>query len=166
MTNIEELLKILVRERIEFVVIGGLAANIHGVAIPTYDIDICYNRTDENLQRLSVVLHRLHATLRGAPAGLPFQPDAATLKAGLNFPFSTDLGDLDILGEVGGIGFYADVKNCSQEVAMIGTKILVLDLPALIKAKKFAGRKKDQEMILQLEALHEMLQRKEQSRDS
>jgi len=49
---------------------------------------------------------------------------------------------------------------------MIGTKILVLDLPALIKAKKFAGRKKDQEMILQLEALHEMLQRKEQSRDS
>jgi hypothetical protein len=73
---------------------------------------------------------------------------------------------LDILGEVGGIGFYADVKNCSQEVAMIGTKILVLDLPALIKAKKFAGRKKDQEMILQLEALHEMLQRKEQSRDS
>ncbi len=166
MTQVEKLLKILTRERIEFVVIGGLAANIHGVTIPTYDVDICYNRADENLQRLSLLLKRIHATLRGAPPGLPFQPDAVTLKAGLNFTFSTDLGDLDILGEVGGIGFYADVKKCAQEVAMLGAKVFVLDISAIVKAKKFAGRRKDEEMILQLEALQEMEQRKEQHGDS
>lgn len=156
MTQFEELLKVLVNERVEFVVIGGLAANIHGATIPTYDIDICYNRSEENLQRLSKALIPLKPSLRGAPADLPFCPDVPTLKAGLNFTFETNLGEIDILGEVGGVGFFKDAKMTSIEVNLLGLKIMVLDIAALIRSKKFAERKKDEEMILQLEAMQEL----------
>ena len=160
MTQFEELLKALVNEGVEFVVIGGLAANIHGVTIPTYDIDICYNRSGENLQRLTRALQPLSPTLRGAPKDLTFRVDEATLKAGLNFTFETKLGDIDILGEVGGVGFFTDVKRESSEVKMYGLKINILNIAAMIKSKKFAGRKKDEEMILQLEAIEEMLKKR------
>ncbi len=156
MTQFEELLKVLVNEGVEFVVIGGLAANIHGVTIPTYDIDICYDRSEENLQRLSRALLPLKPSLRGAPANLPFHPDAPTLKAGLNFTFETNLGEIDILGEVGGVGFFKEAKKTSIQVNVLGLNISVLDVAALIKSKKFAGRKKDEEMILQLEAMQEL----------
>ncbi len=160
MTQFEELLKTLVSERVEFVVIGGLAANIHGVTLPTYDIDICYNRTDENLRCLAHALQSLNPSLRGAPPNLPFVPNSATLTAGLNFTFQTDLGDLDIFGEVGGVGFYKEVKSSAKEIELLGMKVLVLDIPALVKAKKFAGRKKDEAMILELEALQEIQEQK------
>lgn len=160
MTQFEELLRTLVREGVEFVVIGGLAANIHGVTIPTYDIDICYDRSYENLKRLSSALKPYHPTLRGAPANLPFRLDPETLKAGLNFTLETDLGNLDLLGEVGGVGWFKDVKGASSEVRVREMQLYVLGLAALIKAKKFAGRKKDEMMILELEAIQELLEKK------
>lgn len=160
MTQFEELLKALLNEGVEFVVIGGLAANIHGVTVPTYDIHICYNRSPENLQRLARTLHPLNPTLRGAPKDLPFRADEATLKAGLNFTFETRLGDIDILGEVGGVGFHKEAEQASSEVSMFGLKVRVMSINALIKSKKFAGRKKDEEMILQLEAMKEMREKK------
>jgi hypothetical protein len=78
MVQFKELLQILINEKVEFVVIGGLAANIHGVSRPTYDLDICYSRSKENLERLVRALKPLKPTLRGAPRDLPFRfdPDA------------------------------------------------------------------------------------------
>ena len=160
MTQFEELLKALLNEGVEFVVIGGLAANIHGVTVPTYDIDICYNRSPENLKRLARALHPLNPTVR-APKDPPFRADEATLKAGLNFTLETRLGDINILGEVGRIGFYKEAEHASSEVSMFGLKVRVMSINALIKSKKFAGRKKDEEMILQLEAMKEMREKKE-----
>ncbi|MGH2569363.1 MAG: hypothetical protein ACRDGA_13580 [Bacteroidota bacterium] len=101
-------------------------------------------------------LEPLHPKLRNAPADLPFIFDERTLKNGLNFTFDTDLGDVDLLGEVGGVGFYKAVVSESTEKEIFGSLCRVLNLDALIRAKKFAGRKKDEAMILELEAIQEM----------
>lgn len=160
MTQLEKVLQVLRSENVDFVVIGGVAANVHGVTHPTYDLDICYSRTKENLDRLVKALKPFHPTLRGAPEGLPFQFDSATLKSGLNFTFNTDMGEIDILGEVGGVGFYDEVKMNAVEADAMGTRFFVLDIASLTKAKKFAGRKKDEPMILELEAIQELLKQK------
>ena len=164
MTQFENLLKALLRERVDFVVIGGIAANVHGVSRPTYDLDICYARSKENLERLVNALKPLNPTLRGAPKGIPFQFDSRTLKSGLNFTFDTDFGEFDILGEVGGVGFYDEVKKHSLETDAMGLRFFVLDLEALTRSKKFTGRKKDEPVILELEAIQELLkQRRDKS---
>ncbi len=157
MTNFEKLLKILTNEKVDFIVIGGVAANIHGITYQTYVVDICYSRDKENLERLVNALRPTYPTLRGAPKELPFLFDELTLKAGLNFTFQTTLGDIDILGEVGGVGFYNEVKKNSVEVEVFGMKFFIIDLDALIAAKKFAGRKKDEPVIFELEAIKELL---------
>lgn len=160
MTRYQDILRTLTENSVEFVVIGGVAAILHGSAHLTLDLDLCYNRSPENLKCLADVLQPLHPKLRGAPADLPFHLDAPTLKAGLNFTLITDFGDLDLLGEVGGIGFFDRVVGVSIEGEVHGIMCRVLDLEALIAAKKFAGRKKDEPVILELEAIQELLKRK------
>ena len=83
-------------------VIGGFAGNLRGSADVTQDLDICYARDDDNLERLAQALRTLNARLRVAieqDMDLPFQLDAATLRLGDSFTFITDLGDFDILGD-------------------------------------------------------------------
>jgi predicted nucleotidyltransferase len=147
------LLTILSEAEVEFVIVGGMAAVAQGSAYLTVDLDICYNRTRENLERLCGALGMLHPQLRGAPAGLPFVLDPPTLKAGLNFTFNTDAGDIDLLGEVAGLGFYADVLTQAEEIEVLGRQFWVLTIEALIRSKKAAGREKDLRLIPELEAL-------------
>src|SRR5687767_4492919 len=87
--------ELLLAHGVEFMVIGGQAAVLHGSPLPTLDIDLCYRRTAENLERLARALQDLHPTLRGAPPDLPFRLDAQSLALGANFTFTTDLGPLD-----------------------------------------------------------------------
>jgi hypothetical protein len=106
----EQLLTALCKADVAFVVIGGMAAVAQGSSYVTADLDICYQRQPHNYQRLSQALHPFHPQLRGAPANLPFVLDAATLRAGLNFTLTTAGGDLDLMGEVTGLGDYEAVK--------------------------------------------------------
>jgi hypothetical protein len=89
---------------VDFVVIGGLAATLHGSAQVTYDLDICYSRALANLHRLIDALAPFHPRPRGIPFGLPFVWDAATLRNGTVFTLQTDLGEIDLLAEVTGLG--------------------------------------------------------------
>jgi predicted nucleotidyltransferase len=147
----------LIEQRVEFVVVGGLAMIAHGSAYLTKDLDVCYKRTPENLAALVAALTPLNPYLRGAPPGLPFQVDVPTLLAGLNFTFITDHGDLDLLGEVSGVGTYSQVLAQSSEELMFGMKVHVLSIDGLIAAKKAAGRNKDQSHLLELLELKKML---------
>src|SRR6516165_6625971 len=104
--NFREILPLLVRNGVRFIVIGGGAAIAHGLARPTYDVDVVYARDSENIRNLANCLQDRPPYLRGAPPGLPFRWDEQTIKAGLNFTLSTTLGDLDLLGEVSGGGGY------------------------------------------------------------
>lgn len=153
MLHIEHLLMVLCKAEVAFIVIGGMAAVAQGSAYVTADLDICYQRHPRNYQRLSEALQPLHLRLRGAPADLPFVLDAATLRAGLNFTFTTDLGDLDLLGEVTGLGSYDTVKAQAEEIELYQYRVWVLTLAGLIRSKEAAGRPKDLRLLPELQAL-------------
>ncbi len=93
MAEIEKLLHALHRHKVEYVLVGGVAAAVQGATRLTFDIDLCYARNLENLDRLASALAPFHPYLRGADPGLPFSLDATTLRAGLNFTLTTEIGD-------------------------------------------------------------------------
>lgn len=149
----EELLQRLYAEGVEFVIIGGVAAIAQGASWVTQDLDICYARSEINYRALANALAGVHPTLRGAPAGLPFILDDTTIRNGLNFTLSTDLGDIDLLGEVSGLGSYAQVASLSEPVTLYDVPCHILSVEGLIRAKKAAGRVKDLLHLKELEAL-------------
>lgn len=153
MTRFSELLKLLTEGNVEFVIIGGLAAVVHGSVQSTQDVDVVYSRTPGNIQRLAAALGPVNAYLRGAPPGLPFRADAPTFTAGLNFTLTTDLGWLDLLGEVAGGGRYEALTSHSVEVEVFGVRCRAIDLPTLIATKLAAGRPKDIQAVAELRAL-------------
>ena len=155
MTDFAALLKLLSKHEVEFIVVGGAAAIAHGSARLTQDLDIVYDRSTENLERLVAALKDEKPYLRGAPAGLPFLWDRLTLSRGLNFTLSTLPGDIDLLGEIPGGGTYQDLKAGAIELKVFETRCLCLSLKQLIRAKRAAGRPKDLEALAELEAIEE-----------
>jgi predicted nucleotidyltransferase len=154
-TQFDKLLPLLVNGGVEFILIGGVAGNVLGSARLTFDVDIVYDRSKANLEKISRLLKPLYPYLRGAPPGLPFVLDVPTLRNGLNFTLTTKPGDLDLLGEVVGGGNYKDLLPHTFVVNAFGVKFRCVDLPTLIKLKRAAGRPKDLEAIAELEALRE-----------
>lgn len=143
---------------VEFVVIGGQAAVLHGSPLPTYDVDLCYRRTAENLERLAAALRELHPTLRGAPPDLPFRLDAQSLALGSNFTFNTDLGPLDLLGWVEPFGTYGELIGRAETIDLETCRVAVIHLDDLIAIKRHLNRAKDQAALVQLEALKRLRQ--------
>ena len=152
---IEAPLRLLGEYSVDCVIVGGVAAAIHGSLTLTNDLDVCYARDSANLDRLAQALKSVHARLRNAPEGLPFILDAETLKRGLNFTFTTDIGDLDLLGEVRGVGQYEEVLADSLTVELFDHRFAVIDIGKLIVAKRAAGRPKDLIALPELEAIKE-----------
>jgi hypothetical protein len=130
-------------DQVEFVVIGAVALVLHGSARVTRDLDLCYSRDRRNLARLARALRPFAPRLRGAPDDLPFSFDVATLNAGLNFTLTTDAGELDLLGEVTGIGPYPAVERLSLVMPLYDRDTRVLSLDGLERAKRATGRLKD-----------------------
>ncbi|MFN2397629.1 MAG: hypothetical protein ABR543_03130 [Gemmatimonadaceae bacterium] len=159
MTGLVRLLTALHDARVEFIIVGGVAARAHGSARVTQDIDVSYARSETNLERIVTALQPLDPYLRGAPPGLPFEWSVATLRAGLNFTLTTSVGDIDLLGEIAGVGTYEDLEHHTIAALIFGKETKVLDLPWLIRAKRAAGRPKDLEVIAELEALKEEIER-------
>jgi predicted nucleotidyltransferase len=155
-TNVEKLLKALYDQKVEFIIIGGAAAVFHGSAYVTGDLDICYSREKENLIKLATALAPFNPSLRGAPIDLPFRLDAESLNSGLNFNLTTDLGDLNILGEVTGLGGYPAVLTFSEAVEVFRMPCKVLTLEGLITSKRAISRAKDLRLLPELEALLEI----------
>lgn len=155
----EKVLPILNQAQVEYVVIGGVAMVAHGSARATFDIDLCYKRTKENIKKLCDALEPFHPRLRGAPKNLPFHFDPRTVAAGFNFTLSTDLGDIDLLGEVAGLGFYDAVFNSSEAKDLEKTSCRVLSLEGLFRAKNAAGRNKDIEALKEIRSLQELKDR-------
>jgi hypothetical protein len=140
---------------VDFVIIGGLSATFHGSSRVTYDLDICYSRSSANLRRLAAALAPFHPRPRGFPAGLPFVWDEVTLRNGTIFTLQSDIGEIDLLAEVAGLGEFESVKTHSITVEAFDRLVLVLDLPGLIRAKRAAGREKDLSALPELESLLE-----------
>jgi predicted nucleotidyltransferase len=154
-TDFKALLRVLAEGGVEFILVGGVAATVHGSTRLTLDVDAVYRRSPDNVQRLVLALTPYRPYLRGAPPGLPFRWDPATVTRGLNFTLTTDLGDLDLFGEIAGGGTYDDLQPHSVTIQVFGVGCRCLDLEWLIRVKRAAGRPKDLEAVAELEAIQE-----------
>ena len=155
MTDFGAVIRTFSEAGVEFVIVGGLAATIHGSARLTQDIDLVYARTRANIERLVAALKPQAPYLRGVPTGLPFDWSEATVARGLNFTLTTAIGDIDLLGEIVGGGDYDALVPHTVSVDLFGFRCRCLDLPGLIRAKRAAGRPKDLDALAELDALLE-----------
>jgi predicted nucleotidyltransferase len=150
----------LAQHGVEFIVVGGQAEALMGSARVTYDVDLCYRRTPENLERLAAALGTLNLTLRGAPPELKFRLDAQALALGQNYTFQVD-GEypLDLLGYLEPVGVYEDLLPQAETVEIGGRPTRVIGLDDLIRIKRHINRPKDRESLLQLEAIKRLRER-------
>jgi hypothetical protein len=161
MTNFQAAIQTLVQGGVKFIIVGAYAAIAHGSAYMTQDLDICYERTPENMKRLALTLVPFHPKLRGAPSGLPFLFDDGTIAQGMNFTLETDLGDIDLLGELSGIGKFPDLAVDAKLITVFGQSCMVASLDAIIRSKRAAGRAKDLAFLPELEALRDLQPRED-----
>ncbi len=153
MTDFRGLLEVLSKAGVDFILVGGIAATVHGSSRLTQVVDVVYARSHDNLRRLVDALGEHEPYPRGAPPGLPFRFDEATLQAGLNFTLTTKLGDVDLLGAIVGGRTYEDLAPHTIEISVFGLRCRCLDLETLIRVKRAAGRPKDLEAISELEVI-------------
>jgi hypothetical protein len=152
-----QLLKSLTDRDVRFVVIGGVAARVHGSPTATLDLDICYERSTPNLAALASLLVEVHASLRGVDPALPFHIDARALLMGDHFTFSTDQGPLDCLATPAGTTGFQEIEADAIVLSIAGTAVRFASLDHLINMKRAAGRPKDLIEIEILEALRRQL---------
>ena len=150
---LERISEILLSDGVEFIVVGGQAEWLFGSARPTFDVDLCYRRTRENLRRLASALGKLKPSLRNAPTDLPFQIDEQSLALGCNFTFDTPFGDLDLLGYLEPIGDFEAISANAETMDIGGFSVKVISLDDLIKIREYIRRPKDQQSLFQLRAI-------------
>jgi hypothetical protein len=161
MIDIKKAIVTLAGNEVDFVLVGGVALGLHSAAYVTYDIDVCFSRTRENITRIVDALRPFEPRLRGFPMELPFIWDYSTLLNGTLFTLDTTIGDFDLLGELDGIGAYSEVHALSEKWTIYGYSVNVLSIDGLIKAKEHAGREKDVPGLKILYALKEANQEQE-----
>lgn len=155
-TPFEKIVEVFLTYGVEFLVIGGQAETLYGSARVTFDVDVCYRRTEENLERLASALASINPTLRGAPPDLPFCLDARSLALGSNFTFTTDKGPLDLLGYLEPIGGYEEALINAEEMDLGIWSVKVLALDDLIRIKEHIQRPKDRDSLLHLLAIRKL----------
>ena len=155
MIHFEQAIQALCDAEVEFVIIGGFSANLHGSARLTSDLDICFSKTSANLGRLTAALAPFHPRPRNFPKELPFIWDESTLRNATVLTLETAIGEIDLLFEVAGVGEFDDVKRQSVAVHAFDRLVYTLNLRSLIASKRAAGRGKDLEALHELETLLE-----------
>jgi hypothetical protein len=141
----EQLLATLVKAGVEFVLVGGYAAVLHGASRPTEDLDITPATTFDNLTKLAGVLKSLRARIRtdAVPDGLPFDTSAEAMQGLLMLNLTTRFGDLDIAFRPSGTEGYPDLAGQAEDWAVGAITIRVASLADVIRSKEAAGRDKD-----------------------
>jgi hypothetical protein len=149
------LLEVLDRHRVAYVMIGGMAAVIHGSPFPTEDVDITPAPTPDNLQRLSAALRELDARIRveGVQSGLRFDHDAGSLAAAQTWNLITRYGDLDLSFVPSGTRGYSDLTRDASQVEIFEIRVYVASLADVVRSKQAANRPKDQRVLPTLRAL-------------
>jgi hypothetical protein len=155
-----EICAVLSDEAVDFVVIGGFAAIIHGSSLPTEDIDVIPSRDGENLERLAKALKRLGAKIRTGNEAVETNIDAAFLR---NMPHMlnlvTEFGDMDLVFTQAGTvqGYEQWLEHSRSAQLRLGVVVAVADLNDIIASKEAANRPKDQRSLPYLESLRDQL---------
>jgi hypothetical protein len=154
-TELNRLLQRLCDAEIDFVIVGGFAAMLHGSALLTRDLDVCAVLTAANVAKLRDTFRDLNPTHRFTPQRLSFLDNPDTGVSLKNLYLQTELGPIDILGAITGIGDFDQVRAGSIEIELFGRKCRVISVDALIKAKEALGREKDKLAAKELRAILE-----------
>jgi hypothetical protein len=152
-SDLEKIADLFRKHGVEYLIVGGQAETLMGSPRVTYDTDLCYRRSPENLKRLATALQEIHPTLCGAPPDLPVRLDAQALAFGNNYTLNTSLGRLDLLGWVEPLGTYEALLPKSETYPIGPTVLRTIGLEDLITIKQHIGRSKDRESLLQLLAI-------------
>ena len=153
MKTLSDLLSILSKSKIEFVVVGGFAGVLHGSSLVTRDLDLCTVLTPENIDRLKLVLKDFHPKHRMTPNKLPFTNVPPAGQALNNLYLETDLGVVDFLATITGLGDFKTVSANAEEIEIHGNRILVMSLSDLIQTKEAMNREKDRLAVKELRAI-------------
>lgn len=156
------ILETLARHRVQYVLIGGLAAQAHGSPSITGDLDICYARDADNLEQLAGALSEMMAIRRGLPPDSPRMPplDSRTLRAGGLFTLTTTFGDFDLLADPDPGFDYQTLADHAVSATVHGSDIAIASLDDLMAMKRAAGRPKDRIELEILGALREQIDRR------
>ena len=149
----QRILGLLTAHGVDFVVIGGIAAVLHGSPRVTQDVDVCFATDDANLDVLGKVLIELEARLRGVPDDVPFVADRATLRRVEVLTLETNAGDFDVLTRPDGITSYRRLRDNADRYDLGAFAVLVASVEDLITMKQAAGRAKDLADIDELRAI-------------
>ncbi|OHB65268.1 MAG: hypothetical protein A2Y76_08735 [Planctomycetes bacterium RBG_13_60_9] len=153
MSDLRNLLLRLAQGGVDFVIVGGYAGVVHGCTYVTQDVDVCCDFSPANLLALQAALSDLHAVHRMTPARKPLELTAENAAEFKNLYLDTDIGRLDCLGYIEGIGGFEQVKQVSERVEVEGARLHVLTIDALIAAKQAMNRPRDREAVRQLKAI-------------
>ena len=149
----DRLLQRLIDQKIEFVLVGGFAAILHGAVVVTQDVDVCLNFSCDNLFRLAAALSDLRPVHRIMPGKIALQIDETNWASFKNLYLKPDWGILDCLGEISGMGSYEQALPNSTIIDLpIGT-CRVLTIEALILAKETLARPHDLRTVIALKAI-------------
>lgn len=152
-----KLIKRLTKAGIKFVLVGGFAGVVHGCTYVTQDIDICCDFSADNLLSLQKALKDLHPVHRMTPKRLKLKLTAKSCARFENLYLDTDVGQVDCLSYIQGLGNYKDIERKSEIKDLgDGLRIRVLTIDSLIKARRAMNRPRDREAVLQLEAIKKM----------
>ena len=160
MTNLNNLLQKLCEADIEFVIVDGFAAVIHGSSTLTRDIDVCTILSSANIEKLRNIFANLNPTHRFTSPRLSFLDNPSPGESLNNLYLQTDLGPIDFLSHIDGVGNFEDVSQHSEEITLYGTKVKIINLDALVRAKETLGREKD---LLAAKELRAILEKKNQN---
>jgi hypothetical protein len=156
MADFIRLLCRLADARVNFILVGGMAAATHGCSLVTQDLDLCLDFSAANLLRLQSSLQDLHPVHRMTAKRIPFDHDESSLADFKNLYLQTDWGPLDCLGEILGLGNYHAALIQSEEFTVAGRPCRILTLEAIIKAKEAMNRPRDKEAVRQLYLIREL----------
>jgi hypothetical protein len=149
----QRILGMLTARGVDFVVIGGIAAVLHGSARVTQGLDVCVATDDANLDALGKVLVELKARLRGVPDDVPFVPDRETLRRVEVLTLETTAGDFDVLARPDGAPIYRRLRDNADRYDVGAFAVLVASVDDLLAMKRAAGRTKDLADIDELTAI-------------
>jgi acyl carrier protein phosphodiesterase len=160
--NDQALLTRLKSSGLEFVVIGGVCVVFHGAPLATFDLDICCPFGEENVRRIESAVSDLHPLHRLTGSKLPLETTRSTFATLKNLYLQTDLGKLDCLGEVAGVGKFEEASKQSVVAKFSYGEFRFLNLAALIASKKAVGRERDLAAVRQLVAIQERAGQKQE----
>jgi len=158
----EKIFEVLARHRVDYVVIGGVAATLHGSNLRTGDVDICPAKNPENLKRLASALVEVRARIRSpdAPQGIPFSCDARFFAQMELCNLTTRFGDFDVSFRPAATEGFDDLKKRSMTYDLGGVRVPTASLEDVIRSKEAAGRPKDLAQLPTLRALRDEIKRR------